>query len=55
MKMLKIKTNKRELIVSENDIKTQSRAGKGVNIFNLANTKILNGEEILYIEPVNNN
>lgn len=53
--MLKIKTNKRELTILENDIKTQSRAGKGVNIFRLANTKILNGEEILYIEPISNN
>lgn len=53
--MLKIKTNKRELIILENDIKTQSRAGKGVNLFSLANTRILNGEEILYIEPIRNN
>lgn len=50
--MLKIITNKRELIIDENIINLTNRSGKGQNIFNANKTPLRKGEEIISIEDV---
>lgn len=50
--MLKITTNKRELIIDENIIKTTNRGGKGQSIFNANKTPLKKGEEIISIENI---
>lgn len=44
--LLKIITNKREIIINTDDIKTQKRAGTGTNILG---KKLRKGEEVLEI------
>lgn len=50
--MLRIKTNLREFVVDENNIRITNRNGVGISIFNLAKKKKKEGEYIEYIEPI---
>lgn len=50
--MLKIITNKRELVIAEDVINLTNRGGKGQNIFNANKTPLRKGEEIISIENV---
>ena len=48
--MVKITTNKRELIMDEDIINLTNRGGKGQNIFNANKSPLRKGEKIISIE-----
>ena len=48
--MIKITTNKREIMVSVDDIPAKNRGTLGINLMSIANAKIRKGEEIISIE-----